>query len=458
MSWTLLAAIVLLGWWSGLARALFDGRPLFAAVLDLVLVLTAAALVRGAWLGRRWRNVDPILLVAVGAYAVFAAAQMLNPNVPDFVTALEGFRKSAFTVLAFFVAAFAASNGSLRMYRIVAIGSVVAIVWGIRQFFAPLPAEVGIVGTSDASLVTFHAGAVLRAFSPTSGPFHFGILAGAVALMALVFAARRSSTWLIVVAVAGIGLALSLTRANLLATAVATAALAVLGSASVRRRVAGMAVLATAVVLGLSIGTGIVIDPPRSAAREAFETPRPTPTPTAGPVESPIPARSSSPDPEAAPAPAPTPVLPDPLDDRNLQFRFAYWSEQVRAILERPVLGYGTSSASDGFEHRFEPAGLKHFAPHSMYTKPALELGLLGFALFVLILLRFAWLAVRGSRRGRPEAVVVLGLLVLTMVSGITGPMLDAYPFNVLFWASAGVAARRDHHGVKASEFDGRAG
>ena len=45
---------------------------------------------------------------------------------------------------------------------------------------------------------------------------------------------------------------------------------------------------------------------------------------------------------------------------------------------------------------------------------------------------------------------------MLVLVSGLTGPMLDAYPFNLLFWAVAGAvvnraASRRSDPGTPAT-------
>lgn len=51
-------------------------------------------------------------------------------------------------------------------------------------------------------------------------------------------------------------------------------------------------------------------------------------------------------------------------------------------------------------------------------------------------------LAVPECRRayGRDPTVALIGfgLLVMTMVSKLSGPILDAYPFNLLFWATIG--------------------
>ena len=40
--------------------------------------------------------------------------------------------------------------------------------------------------------------------------------------------------------------------------------------------------------------------------------------------------------------------------------------------------------------------------------------------------------------RAPVDSAVVLGAIVVVVISGLTGPMLDAYPFNVLFWGLLG--------------------
>jgi hypothetical protein len=43
------------------------------------------------------------------------------------------------------------------------------------------------------------------------------------------------------------------------------------------------------------------------------------------------------------------------------------------------------------------------------------------------------------TRAENPELVSIgMGIGAVMTISGITGPMLDAYPMNVLFWATAG--------------------
>jgi hypothetical protein len=132
----------------------------------------------------------------------------------------------------------------------------------------------------------------------------------------------------------------------------------------------------------------------------------------------------------------------NPLTDRNLQFRFGYWADYLQAIIERPITGYGTSAAADGFDHFYEGTGKKNFEPHSLYFKAALELGIGGFVLLMAILGYALRRAVIRARSGDEAGVFAVGILAVFVVSGLTGPMLDAYPANVLFWATCGWCVR----------------
>ena len=91
----------------------------------------------------------------------------------------------------------------------------------------------------------------------------------------------------------------------------------------------------------------------------------------------------------------------NPLGDTSLKFRFGYWKAYLQAIAENPVVGYGTSAAADGFDRDYAGTGKRNFEPHSMYLKPALEMGVGGLVIFVAIglaflHLRFACVATTG--------------------------------------------------------------
>ncbi|MBI3748464.1 MAG: O-antigen ligase family protein [Chloroflexi bacterium] len=430
-----LAMICVVGEWAGLARAVV-GAPVLAFGLDVLLVsIVVIVLVATVRLRPRlpW---TPMLLVAT--YIALAAAEIFNPNVPSAIVGLEGFRKTAFTMVSFFVAAFTAAAGggsALRFAKIVALGSVPAFLWAIRQAVFPLPIDQLIVASSGVSPTTFHSGVVLRAFAPTSGPFHLGILAAFVTTVALV-SALRDVRWAALGGLAAAVLGLTLTRANIAAEIVAILVIVMLVRpvrAAIRAALPAAPMIVVLVVTALLAGQVISLPPSGGIQTE--------PGPSSSPVAS------------GRPTPAPTvaPVLVNPLEDKNLDLRLGYWGGFLDAVRERPVLGWGTSSAADGLEAPYRASGDRHFAPHSIYFKAALELGIPGFILLVTLLGWTIVASVRLLRTRRSFALIAIGMLAAMLVAGLTGPMLDAYPMNAVFWSMCGflvVEAGRDETGV----------
>lgn len=419
----LLALIVAAGAWTGLARAAI-GAPWYAAVLDVaVAALAIASLARG---GRDWRRVG-LLGLLIACWIGLAAIEILNPNVPSLRAGLEGFRKTAFTAAAFFIVALWPRADGSRFYGIVAIGLVPAFLMAIRQFVSPAPLDLEILGSSGISPITFHSGGVLRAFSPTAGPFHVGILGGAALIISLVVLRRASGVWMLVSIVAAVALGLSLTRANFAAAFAAALLIAVLFRGRGRlRNVAQLVPAGVASALAVLIAVGALGVPGLSVPPDASPDPSSGPTATRAPTVGDV-----------------VGDLADPLSDKNLRFRFAFWADFASAIAERPIIGYGTSAAADGFDHFYQGTGRANFEPHSIYFKAALELGMIGLLLLLAILGIAAWLALRKALRGDPIGMIAFGIVLLVGVTGVTGPMLDAYPANLLFWATCGWCTRR---------------
>ncbi len=189
---TALAILIVLGEWTGLARGIL-GAPYYAAILDLALVLIVVLAAVLAWRADRLPDPHPLDLLIVG-FAFLALIQVLNPNVPSLTVGLEGFRKTAFTVLGFAAVRLAGTRDPRPFYVIVALGSIPALLWAIRQSLVPLPIDLAIISTSGVSSISFHAGVAMRAFAPTAGPFHLGILAGTVLIIAVVFS-QRAGRW-----------------------------------------------------------------------------------------------------------------------------------------------------------------------------------------------------------------------------------------------------------------------
>jgi O-antigen ligase len=409
---TAIAAVVALGAWSGYARA-FVGAPVLAATLDAgLLALFAIVLVRASWHRPRFTVID----VLIGAYSVLALIEMANPNVPSLTLAAEGFRKTAAMTIGYWIVRVSGSVRLIDFLMASVAGLVPALLMGVRQFFLPWPIDRRLIDGSGVAETTFLQAGQLRAFAPTAGPFHLGAISGYAAIGAawLGYAVpRRRRIWIGVAVVAGLALLLTITRANWLATLTGLALGAMLVVVATRRvrKVARLAVVVSAIGLALALIVPPLISANPTGDRWLFYF------------------RS----------------LTTPLETRNMQFRLQYWSEYTAAIAERPLTGYGISSAADGFGADYAGTGRRYFPPHSIYFKAALEMGIAGLALLIAILLVAASYGLRLARGQPALAAVVSGTVAFVAISGISGAMLDAYPFNLVFWTMIGFAVNLAH-------------
>lgn len=419
-----LAVLIVLGEWTGLARAILGG-PYYAALLDSALIgLLILTLVRPRV--PRLGRLSLLLAGLIAGYFLLAAIEMLNPNVPNIRVGLEGFRKTAFTMLAFFVLIGSGAVPDLRFYRIFAIGSIPALLFAVRQFFAPTALDFEILYSSGISPITFHSGVVLRAFSPTAGPFHLGVLAACVTVISLALARSGSRWWVAVACLAAATLGLTITRASMIAAIVAVGAMIVISAfgSGRPRAILAAAPAGMAMVLAALIAAG------------AIGLPALSPGGNSDPGSSFPPSASMPPGSESIGGIV-TGVL-NPLEDRNLRFRFEFWRSFIIAFAERPLIGYGTSAAADGFDRFYEGTGSRNFEPHSLYLKAALELGILGLLILLAILALALVLSLRVLRLVPVLGLIGIAVLFVFTVSGLTGPMLDAYPLNLLFWSTLG--------------------
>jgi exopolysaccharide production protein ExoQ len=141
-------------------------------------------------------------------------------------------------------------------------------------------------------------------------------------------------------------------------------------------------------------------------------------------------------------------------DAGTLSGRTELWSELLRHVADRPILGHGMGAFWDAerIEQVSTSQGWAVSHAHSTYLDQWLDLGLVGLVTFVLMAAGAAAMALRRFRRapgggiGFVSCVLVFALLVGTMESVVTPQGLLAF---LLFWAIAFVALRAaDEDGV----------
>ena len=396
---------------TGLMKVL-SGQKYGPLAFDALLVLVFAIVLVTSYAQFPVRSLLVLLFMAL------AVAEMLNANVVSVTMALEGFHKFMFLALAFFVA-----QGSLidrpflkQFTRLLTVQATLLALYGIKQFVAPTELDRALIGLSEPGAdISFTVAGHLRAFSTTSSPFHLGIyLVGTILLGVAVWRVSGGRRiWLggaLLIQTAALGL--TLTKGN---WAAAVTGVAVILLAGLRRkaalRVLGGTALAGAVGLLVLLPVVIALDPSGALAQASGD-------------------------------------ILNPSKAATLTLRTDLWQGEILpAIAQRPLLGYGTGSASEGLQSLVRAQGARAFDSHNLFFKLALELGSGGLLVFGVLLagvLRQAW---RQRRRITDPflqslSVWCMAFAVAALVSGLVAPILDAYPGNMLFWFALGLVSR----------------
>jgi O-antigen ligase len=143
-------------------------------------------------------------------------------------------------------------------------------------------------------------------------------------------------------------------------------------------------------------------------------------------------------------------AITHPTQAPTFIYRMSLWQESIiPAIVDKPFMGYGTSSAGEGLFNLYVGTGSLYLNSHNLYIKVLLELGIVGLILFIWIVGESVWKGLRQLRRpnsSNPDSTLLLqwSMAVVTafLVSGLVIPTLDAYPVNYYFWLLLGLLSR----------------
>lgn len=318
--------------------------------------------------------------------------QSLNSNVPSLNVAAAGMRKSVFLFVGLWLGMFLAyrvgPDRVARWFAYLLTGSI-CVALALHNF-APA-VEQGFARDADVATATY-AG-VYRLAGTFAGPFHAGLAASALLVVSIGgFLARRGS-------------------------ALSSGLLSIIG---------GIALLQTEVrsafLGGLAAATYLIVMNPTHTAKRRLRSIVTFMIFILGCV---LAYRTS---PSVA-------SLANSTNDARFQQRFFSYREGIRLVREEPWFGYGSGSAGDTMAYDF--AGSVHLTSHNMMLKYAIEGGMIGLTL-VICLLASLWLALRRQRTA--ESFVARGLLILLLVMGISGSIVEALPVSLWLFAMMGAA------------------
>jgi O-antigen ligase len=398
---------------TGILKAITGSRYAPLAVDAAVVLVCAAQFLHAANRGKLRLGVPDLLH---GALLVLALIEILNPNVPSLQAGVEGFRKFAFASIAFYIGRHViTARDWLLLMRASSVVAPLISAYAIKQYFFLSAVDWRMIDMATASRVTYLMGGAVRPFATMPGPFHLGLYVAImiIAWFGLGVHVRRKQTrrlWFpFTVVLPGIALFLTRTKGNWVAVIAGLAVLLALRPGSVLLKMWRILALTLALisVFAYLLSSSSALSSTLDDALYAVTHPLSAPT---------------------------------------FLYRLDLWlSDVLPAIARSPLLGYGTSSATEGLSNLYAGTGSSFFSSHSLYLKILLEMGVPGLVLFMLLVARSVFVGARylvahRSDRGCEASVIrtCAATAVLFLVAGLVIPVLDAYPCNYLFWLALG--------------------
>lgn len=328
--------------------------------------------------------------------------EMANSNIPDLTFAGLGLRKSVFLFvglwLGILVARRLGSRVVLTFITWLLAGSLVVAL--ILHNFAPT-VEQSITRNADVATATY--GGVYRLAGTFSGPFHAALASAALVTIAVadfVHKARAPFQTAVLLVVGSLALLQTDVRSGFVGLAAAVLYVLVINPEREERRI----------LRTLTAAGGFLL-----ASLLAFRL-------------------SSS-----------VASLAATSSDVRFQGRFISYDDGLRLLRDRPFFGYGSGSAGDTLSTGL--FGGVHITSHDLILKYAIEGGVIGLVL-VCALLVSIWIGLR--KAATKEALVARGLLVLLLVMGVTGSVVEALPVSFWLLVVMGACLVSDERGTKS--------
>ena len=397
-----LAVVLVLALYINIGKVVTGNRYVMLLADAAVLALAARVVVAHLLNGRRMT----VLELLTAGFIVLGAIQIFNPNVPTLMAGIEGSRRLIFQMLGVFIGIALVRNRDdlLFLYKVLAVASVPILLYAAKQFLFISDFDRALIDTNTASIVSWSIYGKVRAFGIFNGPFHLGLFAGFMFWIGVgLFIETRRKLALLLSAVAFAACLASLTRGSIIAILASFPVVMFFVFKRYRIRVAAIVVV-VAVLGAASVALLRSNSEELDRAMESFAS------------------------------------LENMLDDHRLMVRFEGY-ERALSVLSTHPLGTGMGSSGDAMESHFHPYGAIHVTSHNLLLRIALETGIPGLLLFLILAGWIAFVVIKLKKANYQGAtVVLLGMCLIVAITGITGSTLGAYPMNLIFWTLCGGA------------------
>jgi O-antigen ligase len=380
----------------------FTGIREGPACLDIAMVVLFIVLLGDHLLSRRLTLEWLELIVA--AYIGLGALQLFNPLSPGMSDAVESFRRLVLPALGFFLGLWMVHSVEQVkiLFVVLAAVSLLVAAYAVRQSISPSAADWRIVGDTVGSPVTYRAMGRFRAFSTLSSPFHLAFLMTSVLLLFFSLFAGRCipRVWFVLgVPLLGAGSIVTIVRTGWVGTIVGLLTMFVLAPALGKTGALTRLILAAVAFAGLLAYTLIVLQPDQAMSSRFLSLGN-------------LPA------------------------EEHYSDRLNMWRETIVPAIRAHPFGYGLGSDSTKSTSLFEA--------HNGYFYTAIEMGVIGVILTLVIMGTAFLRAYRGLQQRGPPLLKALHLwiacwTVALLVMATFGDLLYVYPANLYYWFFLGV-------------------
>lgn len=380
-------------------------------LIDLLIILLFLKLVFHYCLRRKFPVKAPVIEFSLLVFFGISLVQIFNPNIPSLPAGMEGFRKTTFYMIGVFIGiGYVKSLRQLKVVITVFIWACVPIIlYGLKQSYSLSAFDLKMVDLNWASIWTHQIYGWNRPIGIFSGPFHYAMICIIVLLCCLyIFMETRKKLYLAVIVLPALGVLLAMTRINLVALFAASGLFLclwfVFNHGVNKRKAIGYGII----VILLTVSTVWIAAVRLPALSRTLES------------------------------------LRGIRQDSRFLMRFEQWEKIYFAIREQPVIGYGMGSAGDALENIYEfPV---HLTSHNLGLLILIETGIPGLFFYSLFVVGWLLLAFQGIRGPDPElrniSILIVSIFSVTLINGITGSAVGAFPINYITWLFMGALVK----------------
>ena len=408
--------------YSNVAKVIFGSWA--TIISDFVIIAALLFKTNERW--NKDRSISMLFLFG-GSFSliIISIFEILNPNIINRVYSLIEFRKTFFQMLAIYVG-YSYLNDSSDVpktidetLKFILIASTPLMLYGVKQFVAFDQIDVRLYQFMDSAPDTNRYGQIIRSISFFSGPFHYGMFCVLQLSISLYLRYKRMNVQYYIFSIISIaGVICSYTRTNIACAIIVCAVFILFGSKDYdSKSIPAYKILFGVIVVGIAaillLSQSGYVDLGNEQINSIINS------------------------------------ILHATEDSRLTNRFITWNEAYALFLEKPFLGYGMGSAGDTMAAH----GIAYnwVTPHNAFIKVAVEMGMIGLILFLLVCisaLNISLFVTRGKLAARGLLISICILLACNMMFGST---LGSFPVMTLIYLILGQACKEYEHLHSAS-------